>query len=76
MFIVQAYSMIAQRYTPEVLAEHLHQKWMADARFAPVAASIILHIHRVNTPIPMITKFDYRRMKKEWDCLRVSWLCF
>ena len=39
--------MVAQRHSPEALAEHLHQRWLADARFAPVAASIVLHIHRV-----------------------------
>ncbi|GMT20042.1 hypothetical protein PFISCL1PPCAC_11339, partial [Pristionchus fissidentatus] len=41
---VQAYSMIVRRMCPEVLAEELHRGWLADNRFAPTAASIILHV--------------------------------
>ncbi|PAV69390.1 hypothetical protein WR25_14926 [Diploscapter pachys] len=43
---VQAYSMLVTRLPPSAVAEQLHQRWLADYRFAPVAASILLHMHR------------------------------
>ncbi|GMS90166.1 hypothetical protein PENTCL1PPCAC_12341 [Pristionchus entomophagus] len=41
---VQAYSMLVRRMCPEALAEELHRGWLADSRFAPTAAGIILHV--------------------------------
>ncbi|KAF8359650.1 hypothetical protein PRIPAC_94645 [Pristionchus pacificus] len=41
---VQAYSMLVRRMCPEALAEELHRGWLADSRFAPTAAGIILNV--------------------------------
>ncbi|GMR43421.1 hypothetical protein PMAYCL1PPCAC_13616, partial [Pristionchus mayeri] len=41
---VQAYSVLVRRMCPEALAEELHRGWLADSRFSPTAAAIILHV--------------------------------
>uniref|UniRef100_A0A1I7XU23 C6 transcription factor n=1 Tax=Heterorhabditis bacteriophora TaxID=37862 RepID=A0A1I7XU23_HETBA len=43
---VQAFSMLVHNHSPEALAEQLHQRWLSDGRFAQIAATIIIHIHR------------------------------
>ncbi|CAJ0930996.1 unnamed protein product, partial [Mesorhabditis belari] len=45
---VQAYSMVVRNTSPETLAEQLHQRWLADSKFAPIAADIILHIFNLD----------------------------
>ncbi|CAD6185790.1 unnamed protein product [Caenorhabditis auriculariae] len=45
---VQAYSMLANRHSPESLAEHMRIRWLADCRFGPIAANIVLHIHKMD----------------------------
>lgn len=44
---VQAYSMLAGQHSTEVLAEHMRLRWLSDGRFGPVAANILMHIHKV-----------------------------
>ncbi|KAK6046022.1 hypothetical protein COOONC_16473, partial [Cooperia oncophora] len=46
---VQAYSVLVHNHSPEALAEQLHQKWLADGRFAPLAADIVLHVRKTNS---------------------------
>ncbi|EYC27954.1 hypothetical protein Y032_0008g267 [Ancylostoma ceylanicum] len=46
---VQAYSVLVHNHSPEALAEQLHQKWLADGRFAPIAANIVLHVRKTNS---------------------------
>ncbi|CAJ0578837.1 unnamed protein product, partial [Mesorhabditis spiculigera] len=45
---VQAYSMVVRNTSPESLAEQLHQRWLADSKFSPIAADIILHIYNLD----------------------------
>ncbi|CAB3402444.1 unnamed protein product [Caenorhabditis bovis] len=46
---VQAYSMLAKQHSVEVLAEHMRLRWLADGRFGPLAANILMHIHKADT---------------------------
>ncbi|VDL81848.1 unnamed protein product [Nippostrongylus brasiliensis] len=46
---VQAYSVLVHNHSPEALAEQLHQKWLADYRFAPIAANIVLHVRKTSS---------------------------
>ncbi|KAK6741630.1 hypothetical protein RB195_009476 [Necator americanus] len=46
---VQAYSVLVHNHSPEALAEQLHQKWLADGRFAPIASNIVLHVRKTNS---------------------------
>ncbi|CAJ0605305.1 unnamed protein product [Cylicocyclus nassatus] len=46
---VQAYSVLVHNHSPEVLAEQLHQRWLADGRFANIAANIVLHVRKTNS---------------------------
>ncbi|KAK6018449.1 hypothetical protein OSTOST_15968 [Ostertagia ostertagi] len=46
---VQAYSVLVHNHSPEALAEQLHQKWLADSRFAPLASDIVLHVRKTNS---------------------------
>lgn len=48
---MQAYSMLAGQHSTEVLAEHMRLRWLADGRFAPLAANILMHIHKVITVV-------------------------
>uniref|UniRef100_A0A8R1ECA3 Uncharacterized protein n=2 Tax=Caenorhabditis japonica TaxID=281687 RepID=A0A8R1ECA3_CAEJA len=43
---VQAYSMLAGQHSTEVLAEHMRLRWLADGRFGPLAANILMHIYK------------------------------
>ncbi|KAK5966331.1 hypothetical protein GCK32_007847 [Trichostrongylus colubriformis] len=45
---VQAYTVLIHNHSPEALAEQLHQKWLADSRFAPLASDIVLHVRKVS----------------------------
>ncbi|KAK5969789.1 hypothetical protein GCK32_002961 [Trichostrongylus colubriformis] len=46
---VQAYTVLIHNHSPEALAEQLHQKWLADSRFAPLASDIVLHVRKTNS---------------------------
>uniref|UniRef100_A0A8R1IGX0 Uncharacterized protein n=1 Tax=Caenorhabditis japonica TaxID=281687 RepID=A0A8R1IGX0_CAEJA len=46
---VQAYSMLAGQHSTEVLAEHMRLRWLADGRFGPLAANILMHIYKADT---------------------------
>ncbi|KJH53086.1 hypothetical protein DICVIV_00771 [Dictyocaulus viviparus] len=45
---VQAYSILVHNHSPDSLAEQLHQRWLSDSRFVPIAANIVLYVRRTN----------------------------
>ncbi|KAH7719364.1 Protein F01F1.3 [Aphelenchoides avenae] len=42
---VPAFGTLISTANGELIAEHLHQRWLADESFAPIAARILLHLH-------------------------------